>query len=641
MTVHIARAPSPVALPVALKPLARIGTLLGLAVSGLSAHAALAEVAPVAAQVDKNGDYTLYVETTCDAADKGTTKSAWVAATIPALPGTMLFRQPSGIWLVWDGKTAPAPMATTADDSFALDALGGIIPLGSVPGAQVYVACGRDWASMLAQGDYALAYTQPASPQPISQRYVSTSGNDAGPGTLDQPWRTIQHAVSLAGPGTTVYVRGGTYAERVTIDHSGSAAGGWLTLSNYPGETPVIDGSTLTAPAGSSGLITLSNPSYVQVSGFELHNYSTSSANAVPAGIYVHGAGEHIVVSNNYVHDISTKVNSAAGNAFGIAVYGDQAPAAISAISIANNEVAHLATGSSESMSLNGNVQYFSVVGNTVHDNNNIGIDIIGYEGTSPDSQYDRAREGLVASNTVYNISSYGNPAYGKDYSADGIYVDGGTRVIIERNTVHNADIGIEVASEHAGKVSDYVTVRSNLVYASNMVGLSIGGYNANVGGTSHATIVGNTFYQNDTQNCGTGEITIQYHAADNRFLNNIVYAGKQGQVLSESTSYSASPLSMNNNLYYAGGSALNWQWNGRGYASLPSFSGASGNDAASLATDPLLASPATLGFTLSRNSPAIGAGQALDELTQGALDLAGGWRTGVSPDIGAYHHFP
>ena len=47
---------------------------------------------------------------------------------------------------------------------------------------------------------------------------------------------------------------------------------------------------------------------------------------------------------------------------------------------------------------------------------------------------------------TAFTTShSYGNPDYGKTYSSDGIYVDGGTNIIIEQNLVHNVDLGIEL----------------------------------------------------------------------------------------------------------------------------------------------------------------------------------------------------
>src|SRR3546814_2484589 len=62
-------------------------------------------------------------------------------------------------------------------------------------------------------------------------------------------------------------------------------------------------------------------------------------------------------------------------------------------------------------------------------------------------------RDGLVRGNEVWNVDSYGNPAYGNDRSADGIYVDGGRDILIEGNTIHDVNIGIELASEHAGTI--------------------------------------------------------------------------------------------------------------------------------------------------------------------------------------------
>ena len=38
--------------------------------------------------------------------------------------------------------------------------------------------------------------------------YVSTSGSDSNPGTLTQPWMTIEHAANTATAGATVYVHG-------------------------------------------------------------------------------------------------------------------------------------------------------------------------------------------------------------------------------------------------------------------------------------------------------------------------------------------------------------------------------------------------------------------------------------------------
>ncbi len=52
--------------------------------------------------------------------------------------------------------------------------------------------------------------------------YVSTAGNDANIGSKNYPYRTIQHAVDLAYPGTTINILPGTYRESVIITKSGT-----------------------------------------------------------------------------------------------------------------------------------------------------------------------------------------------------------------------------------------------------------------------------------------------------------------------------------------------------------------------------------------------------------------------------------
>ena len=78
-----------------------------------------------------------------------------------------------------------------------------------------------------------------------------------------------------------------------------------------------------------------------------------------------------------------------------------------------------------------------------VHDTNNIGIVAIGYEGTAPDPIGGLSpRRRRSAATPSANVDSYGNPAYGTDRSADGIYVDGGRDVLVEGNVVHDVNIG-------------------------------------------------------------------------------------------------------------------------------------------------------------------------------------------------------
>ncbi len=484
-----------------------------------------------------------------------------------------------------------------------------------------------------------------AQPPSGTTYYVAKSGSDTNPGTQSQPFLTINHAAGLAQAGDTVLVEAGVYNELVAPKNSGSAAQGYITISAMPGQAAVIDGTGLGVPGGQRGLMTLQNSSYIVVQGFELRNYTTASRKQVPVGVYIFGAGSNVQIVNNHIHDIVTTAKTTpkacGSNALGMAVYGSSAPEAISALVVSGNELDDLKTGCSESMSIDGNVDGFAVTSNIVHDNDNIGIDAIGFERVSPDPDYDQARNGEIRGNTVYNITSYGNPDYGKQYASDGIYVDGGTQITIEQNLVHNVDLGIEMASEHKGHVTSYIIARNNVVYQDNSNGISIGGYANRVGGSDHVTVVNNTLYDNDTKKTGSGEFQIQWHGTDNVFENNIVYASPQALLLNNYTVNPMPPAMLDYNLYFSpkGTDKSVWVWNGKRYVGLAAYLAASGQDTHSVFADPLFdstGSPPAL--DIMPGSPAIGAGVNLGQAVVGTVDFAGNPRVvNGAINIGAY----
>lgn len=469
--------------------------------------------------------------------------------------------------------------------------------------------------------------------------YVSTSGNNANPGTSTSPWRTIQYAASKATAGNTVYIRGGTYNESVTVKVSGSSSGGYITFQSYPGETAILDGTGLIPPtSGNHGLINIVDHSYIKIAGLEIRNYSASSTSQVPVGIWISGASNNIQIQSNHIHNIANTARSGNANALGLGVYGTNPTSAISNLIIDGNTLDHLTLGSSESLALDGNVQNWSITNNVIHDNNNIGIDAIGFEGVSSSTATDQARYGTISGNTVYNITAYGNPAYGNTFGADAIYCDGCTQVTIERNVVHNSDFGVEVASEHSNKLSSYVNVRSNLIYANNISGITIGGYDSSRGGTDHCNFVNNSLYNNDTQNSGSGEFQIQYYSTNNVFKNNIVFAGAQDLFINGYTS--SSGISADYNLYFAsdGASASTWTWKGLSITGFPAYVTSSTNDKHSKFANPLYASLTTPDLHVAANSPAVGAGINLGSAVVGTEDFAGNARVqGANIDIGAY----
>lgn len=535
-----------------------------------------------------------------------------------------------------------------------------------------------------------------------STYYVSPGGNDGNPGTINASWLTIQHAANTVKAGATVNVFGGTYNESVNFPRSGTASSP-ITFQSYPGQTAVLDGTGVKCCGSSQtqGLINITgHRSYITISGFEIRNYSTAKASDVACGIWITGSGTGIHILNNLVHNITT-TSEKEGNAFGMAVYATS-KTPITGLVISGNEVYDNRTGESETLTVNGNVTHFQIANNLVHDNDNIGIDAIGFEGVGPVG-YDQPMYGDISGNTVYNISGITNPGEGYEYDADGLYCDGCAYLTVERNVILQVDYGIETTSENQvcqangtewsgpngtaarGKspcYGRYVTVRNNLFYKSNSCGNSIGGYApasrnggpSNGGGSSyHDVFVNNTLYNNGaqpgsgTEGTPSGEFQIQNQvgsAQGNIYENNILYAGTPNLWIDSyapfSIAYPAPPATLDWNLYYSSagyteGTSILWGGVST-YTSFSNWQTSSGEDANSLNANPLFVGlkAAPPNFDTLPASPAVGAGSTSvscgagwcdpDGSSPGSIygstDFLGNPRsTGSNIDIGAYEN--
>jgi hypothetical protein len=439
------------------------------------------------------------------------------------------------------------------------------------------VICFLLWASQAFAADY----------------YVAPAGLDTNPGSQAQPWKTIQKAADTLAAGDTVYVHAGRYSP-VMVNVSGSAAGGFVTFCNYPGEKPVIDATGIEPPKDDdAGLFLLVDRSYVIISGFELRNYQTTSPKPVPAGIFLRGACQHVRILKCVIHDISNTggKRKRAGNAFGLAVYGSSTTPATDIV-IDGNELYHMHTGQSETLTINGNVTNFRVSHNRLHDNNNIGIVFIGFEETCPGAAQDQARDGICCDNIVWNISSQNNQGYKDgDYSADGLYCDGATRVTLERNVVHDCDIGVELSSEHSGRLTSGILLRDNFFYSNRQGGILVGGYaKSGTGGTAGCMVTGNTCYNDDTMAQDNGEVQIRFRTSHCVFRDNIFCGGPDTLLVTVPV---AAEDNVGNafdyNLYYspAGDDPATWIWNKARLHGFAAWKSGSGQDAHSLFADP------------------------------------------------------
>lgn len=96
-------------------------------------------------------------------------------------------------------------------------------------------------------GDALVYAVQPLVRPPTGRTFFvdpSPAGDDSHPGTFESPFGTIQHAFNTLRAGDTVYLRGGYYAlnRMAVLTGPGGEPSRWITVSSFPGETPIIDG---------------------------------------------------------------------------------------------------------------------------------------------------------------------------------------------------------------------------------------------------------------------------------------------------------------------------------------------------------------------------------------------------------------
>jgi Protein of unknown function (DUF1565) len=130
----------------------------------------------------------------------------------------------------------------------------------------------------------------------VAKYYVATNGSDSNPGTnINQPFKTLTKAVSVATAGNLIYLRGGTYSNsarvQLTAAHNGTAANP-IRLRAYPGEKPILDFSAETFSSSNRGIELLAN--WWNIYGLEIFGAGDN-------GIYI--TGNSNVVERCVIHD--------------------------------------------------------------------------------------------------------------------------------------------------------------------------------------------------------------------------------------------------------------------------------------------------------------------------------------------------
>jgi len=130
--------------------------------------------------------------------------------------------------------------------------------------------------------------------------YVAPSGgSNSNPGTISQPFATLQKAHDVANAGDLIYMRGGTHmpSAQTTITRAGTSTAR-IRVENYPGEVAVVDGTNIPSNPGDPYWIVRIQPggNYWHIKGIEWLN------NHDGGGITIFSSG-NIIEMNNVHHN--------------------------------------------------------------------------------------------------------------------------------------------------------------------------------------------------------------------------------------------------------------------------------------------------------------------------------------------------
>lgn len=337
--------------------------------------------------------------------------------------------------------------------------------------------------------------------------YVSKSGSDSNPGTMERPWLTISKAALSLDPGDTVYIREGTYAERVCLRKSG-APGKYITYSAYPGETVAIDGSGIDWGYDWDSLVALSGQSYIRILGLKVNNSRWFGIGDSPDD----GGCSNIVISN------CTTYNTRSSGIFFAFARG---------LTIENNHVSRACTSPSQEAISLCRVDNFTVRNNTLNDFNREGIDI-----------KDGCSNGTVCNNEVRH------GGLGDSVGRPGIYIDAFSRhqynIEVYGNRIFDCPTGICAACE-AGGFLEQVNIHDNTISNCGW-GLAMGDWDA--GYTHQMNDI--AFINNTMHNMSEGGIRLQNKEARNVIVRDNVFKSTSQPIAFLSINFQELTLSNN-----------------------------------------------------------------------------------------------
>ncbi len=404
-----------------------------------------------------------------------------------------------------------------------------------------------------------------------------TSGDDTFPGSLAQPFKTIQKAVDTVVAGDTILIKAGNYNARVIFSASGTQA---LPITIQAFDTGVVlDGTGISwNPPGTTnpfnGLFDLFGVSHIIINNLGL-------INSTYAGFFMENCS-NITISNCQTDNTVSS---------GIGVWS------CDAIMVDNNTVQRACNGGGQECITLATTTNSEVKNNEVF--NNIG-GVLGGEGID-------VKQGSHHVKIHHNHVHHLNGRLGIYADAYDAYTH---TIEIYNNEVHDVpDSGIAIASEGGGLLEN-IMIYNNLIYNNAFGAIEVGGWTTVAGTTitpiHNVKIVNNTLYNNQE-----GINIDNAHAQNISAKNNICSQNRGEQIVVGATPLAEVTIM---NCLIDGASSLIGL---NAIQSSPQFVDSNSQD-----------------FHLSLHSPAINTGIQTDSPPFDLDDLN---RNDGLPDIGAY----
>jgi len=274
--------------------------------------------------------------------------------------------------------------------------------------------------------------------------YVDLKGSDAGPGTEQKPWATIQYAGRTAKSGDTILIRGGEYNEgeiwlRTDYGHCGNKTG-LLTIRNAPSELVFLTN-------GSRPFI--AECDYLRVQGLHFRNGKSLASRGV---------------NRNTLQFVNNTFKGSGYTYDAISTEGSN-------ILIEGNEC-----------DINGNIQ--GTQGHCYYIQHGTNITL---------------RNNITKGPTGYGIHIFDQRRSGDPPGFERLIQN----VLVEGNTLRNSQqrAGLIVAAYDHARIEN-VIIRNNLIYNNNGLGIAIRSASKNI------RVYNNTFFNNGNHALGiyTGE---------------------------------------------------------------------------------------------------------------------------------------